>query len=84
MAEKNQNNRSDGHALLPIKLIMPNQGKRKLVTPGGPKSTPFVPVDQEFRTRLRNEVIHVRDAISHQVRRTGRRILARSDLSPLL
>lgn len=70
-APTDRNLRSAAGERLPIKLILPKQGKEKLQPSGGPPSTPFVTVDDKLRSRLRNEVVAVRQAIVHQVQRTG-------------
>ena len=52
-----------GHDRLPIKVILPRQGKERAVQGGGGPATPFVAVDQKYRTRLRNEVVAIRAAV---------------------
>ena len=59
------------HIRLPIKVVLPNQGKERIVSGGGGKSAPFRPVDGEFRLRLRNQVDALQRAIVPLARRTG-------------
>lgn len=72
MPKHDTTSRPDGRERLPIKVILPKQGKEKIVPGGRSKSAPFVTVDADFRGRLRNEVIAVRQAIVHQVPRGGK------------
>jgi len=56
---------------LPIKLIMPNQGKEKKVQAGGSAPVPFRTVDSAFRKSLSNQVTAIRDIITSQVKKTA-------------
>ncbi len=56
---------------LPIKLIMPKQGKEKRVKGGGGRPTPFRVVDAAYRKSLLNQVSAIRDAVLPQIKRTG-------------
>ncbi|MBI3041811.1 MAG: hypothetical protein HYY78_03195 [Betaproteobacteria bacterium] len=56
---------------LPIKLIMPNQGKEKRVPGGGVPPKSFRPVDAGYRRSLANQVSAIRDAITPQVKKSG-------------
>lgn len=62
--------RRDGQRL-PIKVIMPNQGKEKPVQTGGSTPVPFQPVTQQFRTSLGNQVAAIRSGLSSQLERIG-------------
>ncbi|MBF4483097.1 S8 family serine peptidase [Dehalococcoides mccartyi] len=53
---------------LPIKLIMPKQGKEKKVPAGGTPPRPFRVVDDAYRKRLSNEVSAISEAVLPQVR----------------
>lgn len=68
MVERNQ---SSGHERLPIKLIMPKQGKEQKVRGGGSPPLPFRRVDRHYRRGLSNQVSALRDAIIPQIRWTG-------------
>ena len=57
---------------LPIKVILPKQGKERTAPGGGAKPKPFRPVDREFRLRLGNQVAALRRAIVPLARKTGR------------
>lgn len=59
------------HQRLPIKVILPKQYTEKVVPGGGTPPKPFVPVDRNFRSRLRTEVVAIREAILSQVKQTG-------------
>ena len=56
---------------LPIKVILPKQGKERTVPGGGASPEPFRPVDPAFRLRLGNQVAALRRAIVPLARRTG-------------
>src|SRR6266545_20557 len=56
---------------LPIKLIMPNQGKEKRVSPGGTPPKPFRPVDAAYRKSLSTQVNAIRDAVLPQTQQSG-------------
>ena len=45
---------------LPIKVILPKQGKERTAPGGGAKPEPFRPVDPAFRLRLGNQVAALR------------------------
>src|SRR6185295_14015170 len=55
---------------LPIKLILPNQGKEKMV-PGGGNKKLFRPVDSEYRDSLGRQVKAIREGVGPAMRRTG-------------
>lgn len=56
---------------LPIKLIMPKQGKEKKVPGGGKPPIPFRPVDTTYRISLSKQVSAIRDAVLPQMKQTG-------------
>src|SRR5262252_7495871 len=56
---------------LPIKLILPKQGKERRVQGGGSPPKPFRQVTRESRRSLVNQVSALGDAARHQARRTG-------------
>lgn len=56
---------------LPIKLIMPNQGKQKKVPGGGAPPKPFRDVDTAFRKSLSTQVSATRAAVLPQVKEIG-------------
>ncbi|AKG52890.1 putative serine protease [Dehalogenimonas sp. WBC-2] len=56
---------------LPIKLIMPNQGKEKKNPSGGAPPKPFRTVDVPYRKRLSAEVSAISDAVLPYVKRIG-------------
>ena len=56
---------------LPIKVILPSQGKERRTLGGGGNLKPFRSVDREFRLRLGNQVAALRRAIVPLARRTG-------------
>lgn len=60
-----------GHERLPIKVILPKQYTERVVRRGGTPPKPFVPVDRDYRARLRTEVLAIREAVVPQVQRTG-------------
>lgn len=51
---------------LPIKLIMPRQGKESRVSGGGSPPTPFRPVDTAYRKSLSTQISAIRSTISPQ------------------
>jgi len=51
---------------LPIKVIMPRQGKEKKVSPGGTPPKPFRTVDVDYRMSLSNQVNAIRETIIPQ------------------
>ena len=55
---------------LPIKLILPNQGKQKRVPGGGGKKL-FRPVTKEYRRSLARQVGAIREAVTPAMRRAG-------------
>lgn len=55
---------------LPIKLILPKQGKEKKVLGGGTPPKPFRPVDAAYRKSLSKRVSAIRDAVLPQVKQT--------------
>lgn len=73
MADKRKAGGGSGgdHERLPIKVILPKQYTEKVVPGGGPPAKPFVPVDREYRARLRTEVVAIRQALLPQVQQTG-------------
>jgi len=56
---------------LPIKLILPKQGKEKRVPGGGTPPKPFRPVNAAYRMSLSKQVSAIRDAVLPQVKQTG-------------
>lgn len=56
---------------LPIKLIMPNQGKERRVAPGGSPPKPLRPVDADLRTSLGTQIGAIADALRPQLERLG-------------
>jgi serine protease AprX len=56
---------------LPIKLILPEQGRERAVVGGGPAPRPFRQVDDDFRKGLRNQVDAIRALAEEQKRRVG-------------
>ena len=62
MPEDNGSGRSRG--LLPIKLILPNQGRERLAPVGGGPPVPFRPVDRKYRERLGTQVAAMRLTIT--------------------
>lgn len=56
---------------LPIKLILPSQGKEKRSDGGGAPPKPFRTVDAAYRRSLANQVSAVREALLPQMRQTG-------------
>lgn len=62
------NSRSSTVDRLPIKLIMPEQGKEKRVPGGGPSPKPFRLVDAAYRKRLANQVSAIRDKVLPQTK----------------
>jgi hypothetical protein len=52
---------------LPIKLIMPKQGKERKIPAGGSKPVPFRPVTQAFRVNLLNEVKAIGEGMFFQI-----------------
>ena len=56
---------------LPIKVILPNQGKERRTPGGGGRPKPFCTVDREFRLRLGKQVAALRRVIVPLARRTG-------------
>ena len=68
MAERGQPPKSDR---LPIKLIMPKQGREKRVPGGGGSPKPFREVNAAYRRSLAKQVSAIRDAVVPQVKQTG-------------
>src|SRR5436190_1410277 len=56
---------------LPIKLILPKQGKERIVQGGGPPATPFRNVDAEYRASLGKQVAAIAKTSSAQFARGG-------------
>lgn len=59
------------HERLPIKLIMPNQGKESRIKSGGTPPKPFRTVDAKYRTHLSNQVAALRNAVIPQIHHIG-------------
>lgn len=59
------------HDRLPIKLILPAQGKEKPVQGGGSPPKPFRTVDDKYRQRLYTQVLKIREAVVPQVKSVG-------------
>ena len=58
------------HERLPIKLILPNQGKQRRVPAGGKKKL-FRPVTDEYRQSLARQVSAIREAVTPAMERVG-------------
>lgn len=56
---------------LPIKLIMPQQGREKKVQAGGTAPKPFRNIDNKYRQGLSNQISAIQTAISPQVKQSG-------------
>ncbi len=56
---------------LPIKLILPKQGRERKVPGGGGPAKPFRSVDTAYRRRLHSQVTAIRDAILPQASKIG-------------
>jgi hypothetical protein len=56
---------------LPIKLILPNQGKERKNPVGGSPPKPFRTVDARFRQTLSTQISAIRAAVLPQIGRTG-------------
>lgn len=56
---------------LPIKVILPKQGKERKQNGGGSKPEPFCQVDEAFRERLGNQISALRRAIAPVAERIG-------------
>lgn len=56
---------------LPIKLIMPNQGKQKKVPGGGSPPKPFRTVDDTFRNSLSVQITAAQKAVSPHIKEIG-------------
>jgi hypothetical protein len=69
MAERNDATHHQDR--LPIKLILPEQGKEKPVQGGGSPPKPFRTVDNAYRKRLHTQVVKLQEAVAPQVRRSG-------------
>jgi serine protease AprX len=63
--------RGERQERLPIKLILPNQGKERAVKGGGGAKVPFRKVDGAFRESLGNQVEAIQANSRTQVRRAG-------------
>jgi serine protease AprX len=68
MAERNERPPSDR---LPIKLILPQQGKERRVRGGGSAPKPFRPVTAAYRQSLARQVAAIREATLPQVTSVG-------------
>ncbi len=55
---------------LPIKLIIPKQGKKGKVKGGGSEAKPFRPVNVAYRKRLSNQVSALHEALLPQIKET--------------
>lgn len=56
---------------LPIKVVLPRQGRERSVPRGGARPKPFLSVDGDFRQHLGNQVVALRRAIVPAARQTG-------------
>lgn len=56
---------------LPIKLILPSQGKEKRIDGGGTPPKPFRTVDGAYRKSLATQVSAVREALLPQMKQAG-------------
>ena len=68
MAESGQTPKNER---LPIKLILPQQGREKRVPGGGTPPKPFRPVSSAYRQSLSKQVSAIREALLPQLKRTG-------------
>jgi serine protease AprX len=68
MAERNDPPRGER---LPIKLILPKQGKEKKVSGGGSPPKPFRQVSASYRKSLGRQVAAIRDATLGQMKEAG-------------
>lgn len=57
--------------LLPIKLIMPEQGRERPVMARGRKKVPFRKVDDVYRERLSHQITAIRDSLPKQINDVG-------------
>lgn len=64
-------NQNRGQDRLPIKVILPKQGKERAVSGGGGRQTPFRPVDRDYRSRLSNQVSAIESALRPQMMLTN-------------
>lgn len=64
-------NSRSGPSRLPIKVILPRQGRERSVPGGGSRDEPFRPVDSEFRRSLGRQISALRNAIAPLADRTG-------------
>src|ERR1044072_9515998 len=55
---------------LPIKVILPNQGKERRVSGGGGKAEPFRPVTREYRASLGKQVEAIQNTIAPTIEAT--------------
>lgn len=56
-----------GRERLPIKVILPKQGKERKVAGGGIRPKPFRPVTEEYRASLGKQVSAIRNAITPEI-----------------
>lgn len=56
---------------LPIKIIMPKQGKQVLGPRGGGEAKPFRLVDSAYRERLSNQIGIIRENLPERIEKTG-------------
>ena len=56
---------------LPIKVILPNQGRERPNQPGGSRPTPFKEVTREFRQSLETQIRAIETALGAQIQRVG-------------
>lgn len=75
-----QDSRRDG-GLLPIRVVLPRQGKERRVSGGGSTTPPFRTVDLEFRQHLQGQVATIRQSITPEMQRAGG-IPVRVNLNP--
>jgi len=71
MPEDNSGGPRERRGLLPIKLILPNQGRERLAPVGGGTLIPFRPVDAAYRRRLGTQANAVRQTIASPASRTS-------------
>jgi serine protease AprX len=64
-------NAHSGSDRLPIKLILPHQGRERVVHGGGAAPRPFRQVDDQYRSRLTNQVDALRKAVQTPSKKIG-------------
>jgi hypothetical protein len=67
-------NQRDNQNRLPIKVILPEQGKERRVSGGGAPPTPFRDVTDDYRKSLVTQVSAIRDSVSEETFNSARKI----------